>query len=121
MPARHRLIAQARDAGLKSAFVDACAKVAAGAGGNSGMLVEDRQAISERYAKSPVRCSSGCLFGPSGRVIMGAPTGWVLDDVSGRAFGAYAVGPASFGASERVGMVLTPSAWPTALRRGAIP
>jgi hypothetical protein len=41
MPARRRLTAQARDAGLKSPFVDACKKAAAGAGGNSAMLVED--------------------------------------------------------------------------------
>ena len=71
-PARHRLTAQARDGGLKSPFVDVCAKVAAGAGGNSGMLVEDRHAISERYARSmPVlyrgRPAERCRF----RVIMG--------------------------------------------------
>ena len=49
--ARHRLTADARPPGVKSPLVDACEKVAACAGGELRVLVEDRQTISEMYAR----------------------------------------------------------------------
>jgi hypothetical protein len=59
---------------VKSPLVDACEKVAAGAGGTSGMLVEDRQAISERYARSlPVLYRTRSAERRCFRVIM---SGW---------------------------------------------
>jgi hypothetical protein len=39
---------------VKSSLGDACEKVAAAAGGNFRMLVEDGQTISKMYARSPV-------------------------------------------------------------------